>query len=143
MPDDVPEHDSTHPVSVSAIDAQYTASARIGKIRRVALLVVVAVVGLAVLGLAFLVNNQRVQINAQRDQIATQQRQIDSSCQVWLTVGSLPPVTAAGSKAPTKEGVTLITSSRNAFIGEGCGKLPPPSAVLVHWAEYYQLKLDQ
>lgn len=111
-------------------------------------ILVVLICGTGYLGT--LANTQQDQIRIQQGQISIQnaeirsleaalrlqQKEVQSSCGFWRLLAVLPP-----APRPNLTGVTLLVDSRNTYLGLGCGRLPPPSAALLHWAAYYHLPI--
>ena len=75
--------------------------------------------------------------------VIDQNSELQASCALWYSIGTVsvtpvPPVTKPG-----EEGITLVIDARNAYVGQNCGSLPPPSAELKKWATYYGLTIIQ
>jgi hypothetical protein len=70
------------------------------------------------------------------------EQRIESSCEAWRLVGSLPVVVKSTPKVPmtSHEGVVLILSAREAFTGQACpGRLPKPSPGFMYLEKLYHL----
>lgn len=139
----MPEFINGDPKSVSALDDEFTPARNYHRARWYTMgCVVVAIIGV----LAFLVvlsTGQQNTIRSQQQTIADQQREIASSCSFWRTLGVFPVTNVPGTSKPSPVTITLLAESRNTFLGEKCGTLPPPSAALLHWTAVYHVPLTE
>lgn len=106
--------------------------------KRAALSALIMVVALA-LFVAASVSYLVVTTDGQQHTITQQQRELDASCRFYRLIGTLavPP-----SPPPSREGIELVVTSRQAYLGERCGHLSAPSAELRQWAAHYHLSPD-
>jgi hypothetical protein len=80
---------------------------------------------------------QQQVIAAQQVSLARQAAAIKASCRFYQSLTAVPVTPVPPVKRPSKVLVQLVTGARTAYRGEGCGKLPPPTASLTHWAKVY------
>jgi hypothetical protein len=80
---------------------------------------------------------QQQVITAQQVALARQAAAIKASCRFYQSLTAVPVTPVPPVKRPSKVLVQLVAGARAAYRGEGCGKLPPAPASLVHWAKVY------
>lgn len=117
-----------HPEPVGDIDARLMKTiSGVHRLRWIALIVlgVVLASAIAVMGLV----------------ISDQQTQLRSDCALWRSIGTLPVQILPGATKPTLFNVTIIAESRAAYIGQGCGKIPPNPAEKL-WADYFHIPAE-
>jgi hypothetical protein len=110
---------------VTDIDKRLAADLRAthrGRWTAVAAALVLLMAGLAALGYTVVSDMHRLQ----------------ASCSFYKVTGTVSP---ALSPPMAEVGVAFIISARSAYIGQGCGSLPPPSPALVQLAARYGLSL--
>ncbi len=81
-------------------------------------------------------------IDNQHALIVKQQKELHASCDFWGTLTSIPITVTPPATKPSRLGVSIITQSRIAYKGQGCGALPPVDASVRKWAAYYHLPLQ-
>jgi hypothetical protein len=68
-----------------------------------------------------------------------QDTRLRASCGFWRTLAPLPVTPAPGVARPSRLGVLIVTGSREAYAGQGCGQLPPADPSVRRWAAYYKI----
>jgi len=112
-----------------------------GPTRGAVVLFIIAVVSTIVLvaaGTAFAIYNATHHTDVVTGQ---QQKELHASCSFWRELGTAPVSPVPPVKRPSKLGISIVVGSRYAYLGQECGKLPPPSPDLEKWAAYYNLSL--
>lgn len=99
----------------------------------------------AVVVLSVVVSDQQGELAQTRTALAQAQaalvrahQQLDSSCAFYRNIALVPLAT---TPPPSAVGVTLLITARIAYVGEGCGSLPPPTATLKHFAQKYGIQV--
>ena len=84
---------------------------------------------------------QQQLITAQAADLAAEGKRIRASCGFWAGLAGLPatPASPRPGARPTRTAVVIIAGSRDAYQGQGCGKLAPPDPSLVRWARFYHI----
>ena len=114
---------------------------RLGPTRGAVILFIVAIVSTIVLvaaGTAFAIYNATHHTDVVTGK---QQVELQASCKFWHQLSVVPVTPVPPVKTPSKLGISIVIGSRYAYLGQECGKLPPPSPELEKWAAYYNLSL--
>lgn len=70
------------------------------------------------------------------------QQRLAANCSALKDIATLQPQIPNGGK-PTLFQIKLIIDFRNAYIGQGCGKLEPMNPSIRQWAIYYGLAVEE
>ena len=73
--------------------------------------------------------------------IINQGNELLASCGVWRSLAVLPVTPTPPVKHPSRLGVGIVLSTRYAYVGQGCGTLPPADPSLIAGARYYHLRV--
>lgn len=110
------------------------AARRFHRIRWAAVAVLAAIVAAAIaVGAGMLVS--------QNNQLRSDEARLLSACDFYRPLTPLPVSVNPASGKPTELSVSIIAGAREAYIGQGCGRIPAAAPSVIKWAAYYHIRM--
>lgn len=78
---------------------------------------------------------------SQDNQLRRDETRLLSSCDFYRPLTPLPVTVNPATGKPTALSVSIIAGAREAYVGQGCGRIPPAAPSVIKWAAYYHIRM--